>query len=159
MNRSSVRSAWLAALLLLAPAAARADFYSNWSFTWSFNPVPPNAPGLPPVIRPVNYVYDDRTRSVIFRSARGTKLTALLLAQRAAFEIDGVEPSGDVGWSVIVSGRVQEINHPAELARLRRMHLRPFVSDDLPHKSEHGLVSVGLADETALMRAWDVLEA
>ena len=92
-----------------------------------------NAPGWPPVIRPVNYVYDDRTRSVIFRSARGSKLTALLLAQRAAFEIDGVEPSGDVGWSVIVSGRVQEITNQAELARVRRMRLRPFVSDDLPH--------------------------
>ena len=33
------------------------------------------------------------------------------------------------------------------------------VSDDVPHKSEHGLVAVGLADETALARAWDVLEA
>jgi acyl-CoA synthetase (NDP forming) len=33
------------------------------------------------------------------------------------------------------------------------------VSDDLPHKSDHGLVALGLADETALARAWDVLEA
>jgi hypothetical protein len=49
MKRLSGRSAaWVAALLLLAPGAARADFYSNWSFTWSFNPVPPNAPGFVP---------------------------------------------------------------------------------------------------------------
>jgi hypothetical protein len=39
---------WVAALLLLAPAAARADFYSNWSFSWSFNPIPPNGAGFVP---------------------------------------------------------------------------------------------------------------
>ncbi|MEJ0072365.1 MAG: acetate--CoA ligase family protein [Pseudomonadota bacterium] len=33
------------------------------------------------------------------------------------------------------------------------------VSDDLPHKSEFGLVAVGLADETALAGAWDELGA
>ena len=39
---------WAAALLLLAPAGARADFYSDWSFSWSFNPVPPNPAGFIP---------------------------------------------------------------------------------------------------------------
>lgn len=39
---------WVAALLLLAPGAARADFYSNWSFSWSFNPVGMNLPGFVP---------------------------------------------------------------------------------------------------------------
>jgi hypothetical protein len=33
---------------LLAPGASRADFYSNWSFSWSFNPIPPNAAGFVP---------------------------------------------------------------------------------------------------------------
>jgi acyl-CoA synthetase (NDP forming) len=32
------------------------------------------------------------------------------------------------------------------------------VSDDLPHKTEHGLVALGVADETQLLRTWDVLE-
>ncbi|HZY84719.1 MAG TPA: PEP-CTERM sorting domain-containing protein [Gemmataceae bacterium] len=36
------------ALLLLTPGASRADFYSNWSFSWNFNPVPPNAAGFIP---------------------------------------------------------------------------------------------------------------
>ena len=38
------------------------------------------------VIRPVNFIFDARTQSVIFRSARGGKLTALLLTQRADTE-------------------------------------------------------------------------
>jgi len=44
-----------------------------------------NVPGWPPVIRPATYVFDERTRSVVFRSARGSKLTALLLSDRATF--------------------------------------------------------------------------
>src|SRR5258706_15888795 len=33
-----------------------------------------------------------------------------------------------------------------------------LVSEDVPHKSEHGLVKVGLADEAALGAAWQDLE-
>jgi hypothetical protein len=38
----------IGALLLLAPVQARADFYSNWSFSWNFSPDPPNAAGFVP---------------------------------------------------------------------------------------------------------------
>ena len=92
-----------------------------------------NVPNWPPVIRPVTYVFDESTRSVIFRSARGSKLTALLLSDRATFEIDGIEPSDEIGWSVIVQGRVEEVTNSAELARLSRSGLRPWVPGDLPH--------------------------
>src|SRR5579872_239342 len=41
--------AWTGALLLLLSAGpARADFYSNWSFSWAFDPVNNNAAGLVP---------------------------------------------------------------------------------------------------------------
>jgi len=90
-----------------------------------------NAPGWPPVIRPVNFVFDARTRSVVFRSARGGKLTALLLTHRAAFEVDGT--SDDCAWSVIVQGRIEEVTNAAELARLGRLELRTWVPGDLPH--------------------------
>jgi hypothetical protein len=40
--------AWTAALLLLAPGASRADFYSNWSFSWTFDPVGNSAAGFVP---------------------------------------------------------------------------------------------------------------
>jgi nitroimidazol reductase NimA-like FMN-containing flavoprotein (pyridoxamine 5'-phosphate oxidase superfamily) len=92
-----------------------------------------NVSGWPPVIRPVTYAFDDATRSVIFRSARGSKLTALLLSERATFEIDGIEPSDETGWSVIVQGRVEEVTNSAELTRLSRLGLRPWVPGELPH--------------------------
>jgi len=37
-----------------------------------------NAPGWPPVIRPVNYVFDESSQSVVFRSAQGSKFSALV---------------------------------------------------------------------------------
>ncbi len=40
---------WVGALLLLPPGASRADFYTNWSFAWHFNPVGTNGvPGAVP---------------------------------------------------------------------------------------------------------------
>src|SRR5947209_18205681 len=43
-----------------------------------------------PIIRPVNYVFDKASQSVVFRTGRGSKLHALLRAAKAAFEIDGI---------------------------------------------------------------------
>jgi len=77
-----------------------------------------NAPGWPPVIRPVTYAFDQRSQSVVFGSAEGSKLTTLLRSERAAFEIDGIDADGR-GWSVIVVGPVEEITSAAERARLR----------------------------------------
>src|SRR3954447_7027722 len=90
-----------------------------------------NALGWPPMIRPVNFHFDARTRSVVFRSARGTKLTALLLTQHAAFEVDGI--ADGAAWSVIVQGRVEEVTNTAQLARLQRLELRPWMPGELPH--------------------------
>jgi nitroimidazol reductase NimA-like FMN-containing flavoprotein (pyridoxamine 5'-phosphate oxidase superfamily) len=92
-----------------------------------------NAPDWPPLIRPVNYFFDEPSKSVVFRSARGSKFHALTHTQRAAFEIDGYEPVGQTGWSVIVVGPVEEITNPAELSRLGRSPLRSWASGDAPH--------------------------
>jgi uncharacterized protein len=70
---------------------------------------------------------------VVFRSARGSKFHALTHAQRAAFEIDGYEPAGKTGWSVIVVGAVEEITNTAELSRLERSPLHPWVPRYAPH--------------------------
>jgi nitroimidazol reductase NimA-like FMN-containing flavoprotein (pyridoxamine 5'-phosphate oxidase superfamily) len=80
-----------------------------------------NVPGWPPVIRPVNYVFDQSSGSVVFRSAQGSKFTASLLSGEAAFEIDGLEPENEAGWSVIVVGAVEEITNAAEITRLERL--------------------------------------
>jgi uncharacterized protein len=92
-----------------------------------------NVPDWPPLIRPVSYVFDEPSKSVVFRTARGSKFHALTHAQRAAFEIDGHEPAGQTGWSVIVVGAVEEITNPAELSRLERSRLRSWVPGDAPH--------------------------
>ena len=92
-----------------------------------------NVEGWPPVIRPVNYVFDESSQSLVFRSARGSKLTALLLSTEAAFEIDGIEPEAKTGWSVIVIGAAEEITQAAEIARLGQLGLRPLAPGDKPH--------------------------
>lgn len=89
--------------------------------------------GGPPLIRPVVYAFDDATQSIVFRSAEGSKLASLLGAERVAFEIDGVDPVDQLGWSVIVTGPVEEITGPAERARADRVGPRPWVTGDLAH--------------------------
>ena len=43
------------------------------------------------MIRPVNYVFDPVSQSVMFRSEPGSKLHALLHATRACFAVDDVD--------------------------------------------------------------------
>jgi nitroimidazol reductase NimA-like FMN-containing flavoprotein (pyridoxamine 5'-phosphate oxidase superfamily) len=95
--------------------------------------VSPTEGRTPPVIRPVNYVFDTSSQSVVFRSARGSKLTALLLSGQAAFEIDGSDPRTESGWSVIIQGPVEEITGDAEIARLEGLGLRPWAPGEKPH--------------------------
>jgi nitroimidazol reductase NimA-like FMN-containing flavoprotein (pyridoxamine 5'-phosphate oxidase superfamily) len=79
-----------------------------------------------PVIRPVNYVFDEPSQSVLIRSAPGTKLHAVLRSPRAVFEIDGAHPDGRIGWSVIISGMAEEITNQAELRRVQQLDLEPL---------------------------------
>jgi hypothetical protein len=88
---------------------------------------------MPPVVRPVLYVFDRTTQSIVFRSARGSTFTALLLAGVAAFEIDGIETSAETGWSVIVQGPIQEIKSPSEIRRLERRGLQHWSPGETPH--------------------------
>lgn len=87
----------------------------------------------PPVIRPITYVFDRSAQSVVFRSGRGSKFTALLLSGHAAFEIDEIEPTERRGWSVIVQGAVEEVRNATELQRLERLGFEPWAPGDKPH--------------------------
>jgi uncharacterized protein len=84
------------------------------------------APGSPPVIRPVNYAFDDRTESVVFRSALGSKLRGGLSLGTAAFEIDGGDPVERTGWSVIIVGEAEKVTDPGEIERLEGFELEPW---------------------------------
>lgn len=79
-----------------------------------------------PIIRPVNYAFDEPSQSVVFRTALGSKLHALLMAGRAAFEIDGTDPGNRTGWSVVVVGVTEEVTAPAEVRRLAQTGPQPW---------------------------------
>jgi uncharacterized protein len=83
-------------------------------------------PDRRPFVRPVSYLYDAPSNSIVFQSAPGTKLHTLIERGDASFEIDG--ESGDSMWSVIVRGRVEIEEHPREIARFQR-GVSPALSD------------------------------
>jgi uncharacterized protein len=86
-----------------------------------------------PVIRPVNYLFDESSQSVLIRSALGSKLHALLRSAKAAFEIDGTDPARRIGWSVIIVGVTEEITNPAELRRIEGLGLEPWAPGHKGH--------------------------
>jgi nitroimidazol reductase NimA-like FMN-containing flavoprotein (pyridoxamine 5'-phosphate oxidase superfamily) len=86
-----------------------------------------------PVIRPVNYVFDEPSQSVAFRTADGTKFHAMLLNGNAAFEIDGIDPDSRTGWSVILVGMTEEVTSPSELRRLERLRLETWTPGHKAH--------------------------
>jgi uncharacterized protein len=93
------------------------DECHRWLAATSFGRVAVTSPDGNPIIRPVNYVFDVPSQSVVIRTAHGSKLHALLAANTAVFEIDGLEPETRTGWSVIVSGVTEQVTDPSELAR------------------------------------------
>ena len=58
-----------------------------------------------PDIFPVNFAVDHA--SVVFRTAPGSKLTALTATPAVAFEVDGYDEAVGEAWSVVVKGRAQ----------------------------------------------------
>jgi nitroimidazol reductase NimA-like FMN-containing flavoprotein (pyridoxamine 5'-phosphate oxidase superfamily) len=89
--------------------------------------------GLAPVIRPVNYVFDEVSQSVVFRTASGSKFHSLVRATHAAFEVDSIDVSMRTGWSVIIVGVTEEVVGPAEVRRLGELGLEPWVPGDKHH--------------------------
>jgi nitroimidazol reductase NimA-like FMN-containing flavoprotein (pyridoxamine 5'-phosphate oxidase superfamily) len=86
-----------------------------------------------PVIRPVNYVFDERSQSVVFRTADGSKFHAMLVNGNAAFEIDGIDQGSRTGWSVIIVGVTEEITNPSELRRLEHLELETWTPGHKTH--------------------------
>lgn len=88
--------------------------------------------GGPPVVRPVTYVFDEPSQSVVFRTATGSKLHALARSAQASFEVDHVEEGSRTGWSVIIHGVTDEITHPSEVRRLDSLGLVPWAPGHKP---------------------------
>jgi uncharacterized protein len=86
-----------------------------------------------PAIRPVNYAFDRGTRSIVIRTAAGSKLVGLLTSARAVFEIDDVDVDAHTGWSVIVAGVCEEVTSPGAIERLERLGLEPWAPGERAH--------------------------
>jgi len=78
------------------------------------------------VVLPVNYVMDGQ--DPVFRTARGSKLSAAEGQNVVAFEADDYDECSRSGWSVLVNGRAHAIYEEAEIQRLSRLGLRPWVN-------------------------------
>lgn len=77
-----------------------------------------------PDLFPVNHVVDGRT--IVFRTAEGTKLAAAVLGTAVAFEVDGYDPEGGQAWSVVVHGSAHEIEELEDLLRAEDLPLFPW---------------------------------
>jgi uncharacterized protein len=80
-----------------------------------------DAVGVLPSIVPVNYLLDNDR--IVIRTDAGSKLAAGLRGAPVAFEVDGVDQNHQVGWSVVVRGRAEEITDEDKLAELRQTPL------------------------------------
>ena len=78
------------------------------------------------VVLPVNHVMDGH--DPVFRTARGSKLSAAEGQNVVAFEADGYDERTRTGWSVLVNGRAHTVYEEPEIQRLSRLGLRPWVS-------------------------------
>ena len=78
------------------------------------------------VVLPVNHVVDGQ--DPVFRTARGSKLSAAEGQDLVAFEADGYDERTKSGWSVLVNGRAHAVYDEAEIQRLSRLGLHPWVT-------------------------------
>ena len=77
-----------------------------------------------PEIFPVNYVLD--RRSIVFRSAGGSKLWGAQADRPAALEIDGYDPRTEMAWSVVVRGDTAVIEAQADKDAFDALRLEPW---------------------------------
>src|SRR3984893_14452844 len=79
-----------------------------------------------PEIFPVNFV--TRRRTVIFRTAQGTKLYSAVMGDWVVFEADYHDPSLAYGWSVIIKGRAHLLSANADILDAEETQLLPWTA-------------------------------
>jgi uncharacterized protein len=87
--------------------------------------------GVFPSIIPVNYLLDGD--KIVIRTDAGSKLAAALRGAPVAFEVDGVDETHQVGWSVVVRGHAEEVTDADQLAELRQTPLVAWHPGPKPH--------------------------
>ena len=64
---------------------------------------------------------------VVFRTGTGSKFGAAVEQAIIVFEADEVDLTQRTGWSVCVTGRADEVRHPADLAAVAALQLVSLV--------------------------------
>lgn len=75
-------------------------------------------------IFPLNYLVHERT--IVFKTAQGSKLAALAANARVTFEIDGYSPESGDAWSVVVKGVAQALQRLSEIYSAEDLPLFPW---------------------------------
>ncbi|BBX65798.1 pyridoxamine 5'-phosphate oxidase [Mycobacterium saskatchewanense] len=82
-----------------------------------------------PEIFPVNYAVQRRT--VLFRTAEGTKLVSTAINNHVLFEVD--DHNVAEGWSVIIKGTARSLHTFEELEDAERAQVLPWTSTEKSH--------------------------
>ncbi len=77
-----------------------------------------------PEIFPVNFVVQDRT--VLFRTAEGTKLVSSAINNRVLFEADG--HGAHEGWSVVIKGTARMLHTSEQVEKAESAQLLPWTA-------------------------------
>jgi nitroimidazol reductase NimA-like FMN-containing flavoprotein (pyridoxamine 5'-phosphate oxidase superfamily) len=86
--------------------------------------------GGKPEIFPVNFVTQRRT--VLFRTAQGTKLFNAVMSDWVAFEADYHDAPLTYGWSVIIKGRAHVLSANADILDAQEAPLRSWTATFKP---------------------------
>ncbi|MDR6505562.1 pyridoxamine 5'-phosphate oxidase family protein [Arthrobacter oryzae] len=81
-----------------------------------------------PEIFPVNFLL--QRRSIVFRTAGGTKLWAAMTSKPLAFEIDGYDAGDEAAWSVVARGESEVIESQEEKDQVDALFLEPWQPGD-----------------------------
>lgn len=82
-----------------------------------------------PEIFPVNYAVQRRT--VLFRTAEGTKLVSTAINNRVLFEVD--DHNVAEGWSVVIKGTARSLRTFEEVEEAERAQVLPWPSSEKSH--------------------------
>lgn len=85
--------------------------------------------GGQPEIFPVNYAV--QRRSVLFRTAEGTKLVSTAINHDVLFEVDDHDVAE--GWSVIVRGTARSLHTAEEIEDADRAQVLPWTTSEKSH--------------------------
>jgi nitroimidazol reductase NimA-like FMN-containing flavoprotein (pyridoxamine 5'-phosphate oxidase superfamily) len=77
-----------------------------------------------PEIFPINFVVDGR--SLVFRTAEGTKLFGITASPRVALECDGYEAATGEAWSVVAKGIAERLEHFPDIYAAEELALFPW---------------------------------